>query len=300
MDKKLNIFIFGEVLFDVFESGEEKLGGAPFNVAWHLKGFGLDPIFISSIGSDKRGERVISLMEKWQLNKEGVKIVEKYQTGVVNVYMDRKGPFFEIPFDQAFDHISFEFNKKKLNNNTTTPLLYHGSLALRCENNVKTINSIKNILNPNVYIDINLRAPWWEISKIHSIIADANYLKLNNYEFFDIFHTNASKDSLLQICKEYQLESIILTKGEEGANIVTKEGIYLHARNELETTLVDTVGAGDAFAAVSIYGLLNNWEYQKVLQRAVEFSAYICTIRGALPEDIDIYKSFLNKWEKNE
>jgi len=53
--------------------------------------------------------------------------------------MDRKGPFFEIPFDQAFDHISFEFNKKKLNNNTTTPLLYHGSLALRGENNVKQL-----------------------------------------------------------------------------------------------------------------------------------------------------------------
>ena len=299
MGKNMNIFIFGEVLFDVFESGEEKLGGAPFNVAWHLKGFGLDPIFISSIGSDKRGERIISLMEKWQLNTEGLKIVEKYQTGIVNVYMDRKGPFFEIPFDQAFDHISFEIDKIKLNN-STAPLLYHGSLALRSENNIKTINSIKNILNPKIYIDINLRSPWWEISKIHSIIEDAHYLKLNNYEVFDIFHTNANKDSLTKICKEYQLEWIILTRGEEGGNILTKEGIYLHARKELEKTLVDTVGAGDAFAAVSIYGLLNNWEYQKILQRAVEFSAYICTIRGALPENIDIYKNFLNEWEINE
>jgi len=35
--------LFGEILFDRFPDGREVLGGAPFNVAWHLRGFGLDP-----------------------------------------------------------------------------------------------------------------------------------------------------------------------------------------------------------------------------------------------------------------
>jgi fructokinase len=297
---KKDIFIFGEVLFDIFESGEEKLGGAPFNVAWHLKGFGLDPIFISSIGYDVRGEKVISLMNKWQLKTIGVKKIKSYQTGVVNVYIDRKGPTFEIPYNQAFDHISFEYNKIKLQTETSIPFLYHGSLALRSEDNLNTINNIKYLLNPKIFIDINLRSPWWESSKLQPLINDADYLKLNNYEIFDLFHTNITKESLQQICEKYNLECIILTKGEEGASIFTKNGDFLHSRKELDEKLIDTVGAGDAFAAVSIYGLLNNWDYKKILKCTVDFAAYVCTIRGALPDNINIYNKFLDKWDKIE
>jgi fructokinase len=46
--------IFGEVLFDNFPD-KQVLGGAPFNVAWHLQGFGDNPLFISRVGDDSRG-----------------------------------------------------------------------------------------------------------------------------------------------------------------------------------------------------------------------------------------------------
>ena len=36
---KNEILVFGEVLFDDF-GDNVVLGGAPFNVAWHLQGFG--------------------------------------------------------------------------------------------------------------------------------------------------------------------------------------------------------------------------------------------------------------------
>jgi fructokinase len=32
------------------------LGGAAFNVAWHLKGFGLEPLLISAVGDDLLGK----------------------------------------------------------------------------------------------------------------------------------------------------------------------------------------------------------------------------------------------------
>ncbi|MEM7234470.1 MAG: hypothetical protein AAF517_19985, partial [Planctomycetota bacterium] len=39
--------VFGEVLFDRFPDGRSILGGACFNVAWNLRGLGLDPLFVS-------------------------------------------------------------------------------------------------------------------------------------------------------------------------------------------------------------------------------------------------------------
>ncbi len=50
--------IFGEVLYDCFPDGQAVLGGAPFNVAWHLQGFGRAPLFISRVGDDPLGHHV--------------------------------------------------------------------------------------------------------------------------------------------------------------------------------------------------------------------------------------------------
>ncbi|TNF36217.1 MAG: carbohydrate kinase, partial [Gammaproteobacteria bacterium] len=63
-------FIFGEVLFDCFPDGRKIAGGAPFNVAWHLTGFNVHPRFISRIGTDDAGERIMDLMQRWQMNTE--------------------------------------------------------------------------------------------------------------------------------------------------------------------------------------------------------------------------------------
>jgi len=241
----MNIIIFGEVLFDVYNNGEEKLGGAPFNVAWHLKGFGMDPLFISSIGCDERGERILALMEKWHLNTTGITKTAEYHTGVVNVYIDRKGPFFEIPYDQAFDHIKCKIDLVKLKNENTQTLLYHGSLALRSDENMRMLNKIKDLLTPKIFIDINLRSPWWDAQKLYPLIKDANYLKLNNFEFFDLFHTNGNDNSLKNICEQYQLACIILTMGEDGATIVTKMAllyiIQKHWKKTLLTLLVQAM-----------------------------------------------------------
>ena len=57
--------IFGEVLFDCFEDGSRVLGGAPFNVAWHLQAFGCKPLLISRVGDDPMGKLIRETMLQW-------------------------------------------------------------------------------------------------------------------------------------------------------------------------------------------------------------------------------------------
>ena len=58
--KTTRLCVFGEVLFDHFPDGRRVLGGAPFNVAWHLQAFGEAPRFISRVGADApRGTFVV-------------------------------------------------------------------------------------------------------------------------------------------------------------------------------------------------------------------------------------------------
>lgn len=65
-------------------------------------------------------------------------------------------------------------------------------------------------------------------------------------------------------------------------------------------TLVDTVGAGDAFSSVSILGLLRGWGMRKTLQHALAFAAHLCEVRGAVLPDQSIYMQCLSEWNSLE
>ena len=73
--------LIGEVLFDCFPDGSRVLGGAPFNVAWHLQAFGLDPLLISRVGADQAGDEVLAAMESWGMDRTGVQRDEELPTG---------------------------------------------------------------------------------------------------------------------------------------------------------------------------------------------------------------------------
>jgi len=59
---------------------------------------------------------------------------------------------------------------------------------------------------------------------------------------------------------------------------------------------VDSVGAGDAFAAVMVYGALARWPAERTLQRANELALSICTVPGALPDGAEFYLPFRDAW----
>lgn len=59
--------IIGEVLFDRFPDGTQVLGGAPFNVAWHLQGFGAKPLFVSCVGDAFASVSLLGLLQGWPL-----------------------------------------------------------------------------------------------------------------------------------------------------------------------------------------------------------------------------------------
>lgn len=98
--------IFGEVLIDQFPDGQQVLGGAPFNVAWHLQAFGQHPCFISRVGKDATGATIRKAMADWGMNIENLQIDHNYPTGTDKVTIDKDEPSYEILAGQAYDFIA--------------------------------------------------------------------------------------------------------------------------------------------------------------------------------------------------
>ncbi len=290
--------IFGEVLFDEFPDGSSVLGGAPFNVAWHLQGFGLNPYLISAIGDDLLGKQVLHTMIKWGMDTCGIQVVPGGATGRVSIQLQQGQPSFDILDQQAYDHISAE--TLMLPRTENSALLYHGSLAARHETSRAALQTYIRELQRPVFIDINLRAPWWQPTLLEELVTAGTWLKLNEHELA-AWHGKAALprnqwlDKARELLRRHGLELLILTQGAAGAAFISADET-ITGKPPLVTELVDTVGAGDAFSAVTLLGLISNWPHQLILQRALDFSARLCAIHGATTLDTQLYSGCRASW----
>ena len=284
--------IFGEVLFDAFPDGSSVLGGAPFNVAWHLQGFGLTPLFISRVGNDENGRLVEQRMLDWGMNTSGLQHDPEHDTGKVSIELNQGQPSFTILPEQAYDYIE-QAQSLALVENSAPLLLYYGSLINRHPVSKASLSALRQLAIP-AYVDINLRQPWWDMATVDAAIHQASWLKLNDDEISLVCKLHLAAKELIQ---KYSLEWVIVTKGADGAFIATKDQVIECEPVKVET-IADTVGAGDAFSAVTLYGIINNWSLQTILNHAVEFAAQICMVRGATVNDKQFYQHILETWQR--
>lgn len=290
--------IFGEVLFDIFEDGEAILGGAPFNVAWHLHGFGAQPIFVSRIGEDELGIKVIEAMQAWGMDETGMQLDADHPTGTVRVTLQSGQPSFNIEEQVAYDYIDTE---QILHIIESPPaLIYHGSLITRHPNSRHTLFALREAQTSPLFIDINLRQPWHRKQQAEPILKGITWLKLNadELEVFaekkleSIEQLEAAAKELLQ---QFDMRFMVVTMGGDGAFLVGADGI-VHSPPAPTEDLVDTVGAGDALSSVILFGILNAWDMETTLKRAVGFATAICEQKGATSFNKQLYKRFLQEW----
>jgi fructokinase len=291
--------IVGEVLFDVFPDGERVLGGAPFNVAWHLQAFGLRPLVVTRVGDDALGEEIASAMDAWGMDRAGVQVDPEAATGRVRVSLDDGGPDFDILADQAYDRIDADDAVRAIAS-IVPAVLYHGSLIARSDSGRAALDALARAGDAPIFIDVNLRDPWWRRSTLNELLDRASRVKLNDDELGRLAHAPSPGDGLEATAEHFAerhgLSQVVVTCGERGV-VVWSDGRRLGARPPVPVDVVDTVGAGDAFSAVWITGAIRGWPVETTVVRALDFAAAICRVRGATTTDRRMYDEHVGAWE---
>jgi len=286
--------IFGEVLFDCFPGGREKLGGAPFNVAWNLQAFGMFPLLLSRVGDDNLGRHILEKMKSWNMITSFLQIDPSYPTGKVRIELRKGEPQFTILQDQAYDYISpFNYGLQH-----EPPFLYHGSLALRNDISRNTLALLKQEYNCPVFVDVNLRSPWWQAEDVITCVEDATWLKLNEEELALLFPGQENlEERCRQLVERFNLEAVFVTMGKKGAAGLGRDNLFCATKPLQDIAVKDTVGAGDAFSSVLLLGLMNNWPLNTTMQRAQEFASAVVGRQGAITQDRNFYQTFSNRWD---
>jgi len=276
-----NILCFGEILWDTF--GDEKVaGGAPMNVARHLAQQGANVLFASSVGNDESGQGLIQFLKDGSLYSNLIQLDNKLPTCEVTVQLDAQGQAtYIIPQPVSWDNIQpgETLNEAAIN----ASAIIYGSLACR---EAATRDTLLNLLDETTALkvfDVNLRPPHYTLSTIETLVAGADVVKMNEDEAALLIggNTNNLKENIVEFQKKYHPKTICVTRGENGAMAWHDYVFYEHPGCPVK--VVDTVGAGDAFLATFVNGLLANKSMPTILEQACRIGAFVAGKRGANP-----------------
>ncbi len=286
--KRPRILALGEILWDLFPEGE-RLGGAPANFACHVALLGGDVSILSAVGEDDRGRRALGILQHYGVDTSLVEIVPDVPTGTVGVTVDGFGkPSFTIYPGAAWDGI--RWNAAIESQLDRTDAVYFGTLGQRCEKSKSTLRRVLDVAMaasiPRV-LDVNLRAPFYDARLIRESIEAASILKLSDEELdivcsaVEIPKDKSCDTRLRLLMSKMHLDMVVLTRGAEGAMLVSAEGGF--QQPAVTTTVQDTVGAGDAFTASILLSMLADEPLAEALKRACALAADTCAHAGALP-----------------
>ena len=305
--------VFGEALVDDF-GDLQVVGGAPFNVARNLAGFGMAPLMVTRIGGDANGERMRNEFARFGMSEAALQVGQGEATGRVQVERTGDGSHrFHILPDQAYDRVQPEPMLAALaaaGSAAPAPAaVYFGTLAQRTPAGRVALQALLQACKAPRYLDLNLRDGQAAEATVFDSLCQADTLKVNEEELVQLFdwyaHISpgtADMDSLdvrlacAELITKFSLACIIVTLGPRGAVHYGAAGEVTASGPAGVPRMVDTVGAGDAFSAVYLYGSAQGWPLALTMARANAFAGAICGIAGAVPQDTAFYQPWIARW----
>lgn len=274
----------GEILWDRFPDGD-RLGGAPANFAFHAGQLGATSRIISRIGRDADGDRLAGLLEERDLSGDYLQRDPVYPTGIVRVELNQGQPSYVIESPVAWDYLELTDELKSFASRLDA--ICFGTLAQRNAASRGTIQEIIRLTSPNTLrvFDINLRQDFYTREIVEFGLSQASVVKCNDEEVSRLAELcgwqRRTEVVVSEIFKNYPVQWIAITKGAEGCEI--------HARDKMVRAVaptvncVDAVGAGDAFSAALVMGLLANRPLDEIACHANRVGAYVASQPGAMP-----------------
>lgn len=270
----------GEILWDIYPDGP-RFGGAPANFAGSSAALasGHDQVFIvSAVGSDSLGNDALKALTGDHVQTQAVQ-QNKFETGNVQVILDAAGiATYEFATNSAWDHLVWDDQLAALANDCDA--VCFGTLGQRSPASRAVLQKFVMATSSSALrvLDINLRDPFWDADCILQSLELANVLKMNEDELpviADVTKLSGDvKQQLAEIAKRYCLSTVALTTGPEGATVWQNDQMYHEPA--IATEVVSTVGAGDAFTAALVRGLLDQRCIQDTVRSAIKTASQVC------------------------
>lgn len=300
-----------------FDTGS---GGSPTNIAVGTSRLGLQSSALTAVGNDPVGDFVIRFLNNEKVHTDHIARKNNYRTGVavLGIEPPDKFPLVFYREDAADIHFSIE-DIMGVNLAEAKILLLSGTALSRGECRDTTLFAAETARAAEIktVLDLDFRADQWQFTQsyglnIRTILDTVDvvigteeefYLALapnpaemiSNYVLTDEMHQELSKliDEMLQ---KYKPPALVLKRGAKGVTIYYDDQSVDVLGFPVE--VVNTVGAGDAFASGLIYGMIQGWDWPESAKFANACGALVVTRHGcskAMPYLSEVQQFLVNR-----
>ncbi len=283
---EFKIYGIGELLWDELPGGKRP-GGAPANFAYVSTQLGDRGAILSRVGNDQEGDDLTANLAERGVDVSFVQRDERLPTGSVRVVVAEGEPEYEIKPEVAWDNL--EFSKDWRDAALEADAVAFGTLGQRSRESARTIQEFLASVGSRAVrlVDLNFRQGFYSREILEKSLEIANAAKLNEAELdlvCDEFSVGGPyiAERLNRIRELFGLDVICLTRGALNSLILTGTEMSDHKIAPVE--VADAVGAGDAFSAGLVHGLLRGWEIDRVNRFAGQVGSFVASRSGAMPD----------------
>jgi sugar/nucleoside kinase (ribokinase family) len=275
-----SVVCLGELLIDfvAVRPGvyQRAAGGAPANVAVGLARLGARSAFLSMVGDDAFGRFLRETLARDGVDIRGLISTREAPTGLAFISLDRRGErrftFYRRPCADALlapgDLRAAPWRGARI--------FHYGSISLIAEpSRSATLAAIARARRAGMRLscDPNLRLALWPSpararAGMREALRHADIVKVSEEEVAFLGHTPRAP-------------LVVITRGPRGGTVL--DGARRFDYPAFPVRAVDTTGAGDAFVAGLLYGLLREMPVEEAVRWAAACGALATTKRGAIP-----------------
>ncbi|MEP6960534.1 MAG: PfkB family carbohydrate kinase [Acidobacteriota bacterium] len=281
------VVVLGEVLWDLFDHAR-RLGGASLNFGVHARRLGHGVRLISAVGADELGKQALETIAELDLDTRLLQTTSRFPTGTASVQTGPGGKIqFAISRPAAYDAVELSQNEIELLQLEGPGLFYFGTLFASTVQGKEVLNTLLSALaRATKFYDLNLRPGSDSPDLVGELLQRTDIVKLNEDELQRVHEFTGLPADVEGFCRQgsdrYGWQAVGVTLGERGCAVLAG-GQYVESIGH-PVNVVDTVGAGDAFAAAFMHGLSLNWPAAEIASFANRVGALVASRHGAIPD----------------
>jgi 2-dehydro-3-deoxygluconokinase len=287
----------GHQTLEQAETLEVQIGGTESNLAIALQRLGVPTGWISSLPDNPLGHKVANTIRAHGVDVSRVIWTDNGKVGVYfvemgvpprpsRIFYDRSGSSVAL-IDPAAVDWDYIVGARHLHLTGITP-----ALSETCRTVVKQAIEKCQEAGVTISFDVNYRSKLWSPAEagacLSELVHDLDLLISSGYDIATVFGISGPPQEVAQKMQtRFGIKAVALTLGKDGA--LALETTPLHV-DSMQFTIVDRIGAGDAFDAGLLYGYLHH-DLEKGLRLAMAMAVLKHTIPGDIawisPEQID-------------
>jgi fructokinase len=278
--------VVGEVLWDRFPDSA-RLGGAPLNFAAQFQRLGHTPRLVSAVGTDAAGDEAVRIIHGLGIDIAWLQSTARFATGAATVRVGASGePVFFIERPAAYDALELSDVEIAHISNWRPSWMYYGTLFPCSAGGRRTLDRLlQHLPDAMCFYDLNLRPGFDAPSLVGDLLRAAHVVKLNEAEQASVCRHTGLPTDFERFCRDgrqrFGWKAVALTLGVRGCAVLAGDDFVQSPA--VPVAVVDSVGAGDAFAAAFVHGLASGWTATATADFANRAGAAVAAVRGAIP-----------------